>query len=83
MTDQRQDAGPTADPPSSQLPPPPQVAAGFALAITNLTKIAGLVVAVNEALLRTDLRPVALGIAAFMMAGAQGVETFLDKLLGR
>lgn len=54
---------------------------GFGLLITNATKIAGVVVTVNETLLRTDLRPIALAVAALMIAGAQGVETILDRLL--
>lgn len=56
---------------------------GTALVITNLIKIGGLAVAVNEALIRTNLRPGALGVAAFMMAGATGIESLLDKLLGK
>jgi hypothetical protein len=56
---------------------------GFGLAITNLTKIAGVVVTVNETLIRTELRPIALAVAALMIAGAQGLETVLDKLLGK
>jgi len=56
---------------------------GIALALTNLTKLAGLVVVLNEALLRTEMRPLVLAVSAFMMAGAQGVETLVDRLLGR
>lgn len=48
--------------------------------ITTLTKISGLVIAANEALLRTELRPVALAVAAFMMAGAQGLDSFLGSI---
>lgn len=57
---------------------------GSALLITNLIKLGGLVMALNEALVRTqDLRPIVLASAAFMMAGAQGAETLLDKFLGK
>lgn len=60
---------------------------GAALALTNLTKLAGLVVAVNEAVLRSELRPSVLALAAFMMAGAQVSEglllSLLDHFLGR
>jgi hypothetical protein len=58
-----------------------KAARGVGLLLTNLTKLAGLVVAVNEALLRTEIRPVSLAVAAFMMSGAQGLETLLDKLI--
>lgn len=58
--------------------------AKWASVVTNLTKLAGLVIAGNEALIRTQpTRPIVLAIAAFMMAGAQGLETFLDKFFGR
>lgn len=50
--------------------------------VTNLIKLGGLAMAINEVLLRAELRPVALGVAAFMMAGAQGIETLFDRLLG-
>lgn len=60
---------------------------GATLALTNLTKLAGLIVAVNEALLRSELRPSVLALAAFMMAGAQVSEglllSLLDHFLGR
>lgn len=59
-----------------------RVARGATLAITNLIKLGGLAVAVNESLIRTELRPVAMLVAAVMMAGAQGVETFLEKMFG-
>lgn len=51
--------------------------------VTNLIKLGGLVIAVNEGLLRTEVRPVVIGVAAFMMAGAQYSETFFDRLFGR
>jgi hypothetical protein len=60
---------------------PQKAARGVGLFLTNLTKLAGLVVAVNEALLRAEIRPVSLAVAAFMMSGAQGIETLLDKLI--
>jgi hypothetical protein len=53
------------------------------LVITNLTKLAGLVIVVNEALLEPVLRPQVVGIAALMMAGAQGLETFLRSFFGK
>lgn len=83
-------AGATGDvPPPDEdgAAPPPgharQAVRGIGLAITNVTKLGGLIVALNESLIRTEVRPVTLAVAAFMMAGAQGLETFLDKLFGR
>jgi hypothetical protein len=58
----------------------------WTLALTNLTKLAGLIIAVNEALLRAEVRPTALALAAFMMAGAQlsenAVLAALDRFFG-
>lgn len=52
------------------------------LIVTNLIKLGGLVVALNEALIEPAIRPGALGIAALMMAGAQSLETFLTAFFG-
>jgi hypothetical protein len=60
-----------------------KVARAISLAVTNCTKLAGVAVAVHESLFRTELRPIVIGVAALMIAGAQGLETFLDKLFGR
>lgn len=51
--------------------------------VVHVTKLAGVALAVNEALVRTQLRPSVVGLAALMIAGAQGLETFIDRLLGR
>lgn len=56
-------------------------ARGIALATTNLTKFGGLVVAINELVLRPDFRPAAAALAAFMMAGAQVSEGVLIALI--
>lgn len=65
---------------------PGHPARGWTLALTNLTKLAGLVIAVNEALVRSQVRPTALAVAAFMMAGAQlsenAVLAALDRFFG-
>jgi hypothetical protein len=57
------------------------------LLITNVTKLAGLAIAINEALVRSELRPAALAVAGLMMIGAQGSETvltgFIDKLFAQ
>ena len=50
--------------------------------LANAIKLGGLGVAINELLIRSELRPGALAIAAFMMAGAQGLESFLQAFLG-
>lgn len=52
------------------------------LIVTNLIKLGGLVAALNEMLIRTELRPSALGVCAVMMAGGQGLESFLSAFLG-
>ena len=75
-------------PPPSNGQPPPSLpgaaqARGAALAVTNLTKLAGIVVAFNEAVLRTELRPSVMALAAFMMAGAQVSETLLVSAIER
>jgi hypothetical protein len=55
--------------------------------LTNLIKLAGLAIAVNELVLRTEPRSIGLAVAAFMMAGAQISEEvlvgFIDNFLGR
>jgi hypothetical protein len=62
-------------------------ARGLTLLVTNATKLTGLVLAINEAVIRTQLRPSVLAIAAFMMAGAQVSEgvllAMIDRFLGR
>lgn len=48
---------------------------------TNLIKLAGLYLAVNDAA-DSQLEALNLGLYAFMMAGANGLETFIDRFLG-
>lgn len=52
------------------------------LVVTNLTKLAGLIVALFEVLGREEIRPGALAIAALMMAGAQSLDTFFKSFFG-
>lgn len=52
------------------------------LAVTNATKVAGLVLAVHEGLQSNSDAKVLL-VAAFMMAGAQGFEQFATRLFGK
>lgn len=55
--------------------------------VTNAIKLSGLILAVHEVLFHATLRPVVLGEAAFMMAGARFSEQVLlavmDRLLGQ
>lgn len=68
---QRKDARPTA-----------QVAARLStLVITNITKIAGLIVALNELMIRGQPRTPGLVVAGFMMAGGEGAERIVIALL--
>jgi hypothetical protein len=48
-----------------------------AQALTSLIKLAGFVMAVNEALVETARDPYVLAVAAFMMAGAQGIDELI------
>lgn len=51
--------------------------------VTNLIKLGGLAIAGNEALLQESPHdPVVFAVAAFMMAGAQGLDSFLTNFLG-
>lgn len=61
--------------------PLPSPVRGATDIVTRLTKIAGVAVTINETLLRAELRPIALAVAALMIAGAQGLESVLDRLL--
>lgn len=54
----------------------------WGLVITNLVKLGGLVVAVNETLVEPAIRPGGLAIAALMISGGLGLETFLASLFG-
>lgn len=60
-------------------PPAPERAG---LVVTNLIKLGGLVVAINEVFGHAELRPGAIGLAALMMAGAQSLESFLSAFFG-
>lgn len=54
-----------------------------ATAVTNLIKLGGLAIAGNEAILQGSPHdPVVFAVAAFMMAGAQGVDSFLNNFFG-
>lgn len=67
------------DPPEQNHP----TASAITTIVTTLIKIGGLVIAGNEALLNPSPHdPVVFAIAAFMMAGAQGLESLLSNVLG-
>lgn len=67
------------DPPEENHP----TATWIAGLITALIKIGGLVIAGNEALLNQSPHdPVVFAVAAFMMAGAQGLDSLLNSALG-
>jgi hypothetical protein len=75
------DQAPKQSPP--RLTPAERATLAIGVAVTNLIKLGGLVMGINEAMVRSELRPVAMGVAAFAMAGAEGVERFLNRLFGR
>lgn len=52
------------------------------LVVTNGIKLGGLYLAVREGVQET-VSPSVLALAAFMMAGAQGLENFLLRFLDR
>lgn len=52
-------------------------------AITLCIKLGGLAIAANEALFTTPPRDgLVFAVAAFMMAGAAGFDSLIDKILG-
>ena len=72
-------------------PTPPEPSTGrtsraVTLVTTNVIKLSGLGVALNELFLRPSARTSVIALAAFMMAGAQlseqAVLAALDRLLG-
>lgn len=48
------------------------------LLVSNLARLAGVVIAASEVFGRTEVRGSVLAIAALFFAGAQGLETFLQ-----
>jgi hypothetical protein len=51
--------------------------------IPDLLRLAGVVVFLNEALLRGEMRPLLVAVSALAMAGGQGLDTVLDRLFGK
>lgn len=58
-----------------------RVAMRFSLFVTNIIKIGGLVIAIDE-LTKLQPSPLFMALAAFMMAGAQVSEATIVKLVG-
>lgn len=52
------------------------------LVVTNLIKLGGVAVVINEVFIEAAIRTEAIGVAALMMAGAQSLETFLTSFFG-
>lgn len=52
------------------------------LIVTNLIKLGGLAVALNEVFVKPEIRSGGIALAALMMAGAQSLETFLTSFFG-
>lgn len=51
--------------------------------ITNLIRVGGLLIALNEAFFGTSPHdPLPFGIAAFMMAGAQALDSLFPAVFG-
>lgn len=61
--------------------PSAQVSRGSALAITNLTKLAGVTLGLHSGF--TDQRPTTLAFAALLVAGGQFSETVILHLIDR
>lgn len=59
---------------------PPRWSFSFTTTFTTVVKLVGLAIAVDETLVEGTRDPTTLLIAAFMMAGAQGVESFVRGL---
>ena len=70
-------AGPKRGTPSRQ-PPAEGPVERFGLVVTNLIKLGGLVFVFTH-----ELTPEALGLAAFMLAGAQGIEQLFKGVFGK
>jgi hypothetical protein len=53
------------------------------LVVTNATKVAGLVIALNEAMVRDERDAAVMIVAAVMMIGAQAAEQILLRAIDR
>lgn len=63
-------------------PQPPSNGERAGYVVTNVIKLTGVAIVVGEILVRSDVRPSVLALAAFMMAGAQGIESFARSFFG-
>jgi hypothetical protein len=67
--------------PSRSRKPPHNKAAQWGGVVTSLIKLGGLILAANEALFQPPPHDaVVFGLAAFMMAGAQGIDSLLGSI---
>lgn len=70
------------------LPPPRRKPASKAVAdgsvwVANVVKLAGVAMALNEALVRSELRPLVIALVAVMIAGVQALESIVDRVLAK
>lgn len=84
MTDPTTPQQPPAAPPVSP-PPSPPAAERLSLTITNLIRLGGFVLVIKVGLFAPPDAPIdtrLLGVAAFMMAGAQLTDTLISAFFG-
>ena len=61
----------------------PRWAMWLALLVTNAVKVTGIVIAIQDVFSKPDPNAAVLGLAAFMMAGAQISEDTVLRLVSR
>jgi hypothetical protein len=69
----------------SSQPESQRTARGFGLLVTNLIKLGGLILGMNEGLFHSTDRNAALivGLAALMVSGGISIDRLLDRLFGK
>lgn len=60
----------------------PQREERIGLVVTNLIKLVGAAIALNEVFIEPAIRETALGVAALFVAGGQSLETFFMVFFG-
>jgi hypothetical protein len=68
--------------PPPEPPPSTPVAQAAAGLVPTIIRLSGVAVVMNEVFVEPVIRNGAVAVAAFMLAGAQGFDTLLDRLLG-
>ena len=68
---------------TSQSPPPTEhrLVRSSTLLITNIGKLVGVAITINEVLIRPTMRESAVAVAALFFAGAEAVERSVIKIL--